>query len=193
MKTPESSVFALREALVLPHAGAFPSRVPPFWKIFTVFLLLSFSLVAFPGQAAVEQSLNAESLLALVNADRTREGLTPLVMDARLRLAAEAKARHLLANGYFAHYSPDGVKPWDFIKSVGFAYSFAGENLALNYTNSYELEKDFLGSPEHRDNLLSPLYSQTGIAVVSGIYKGEPAVVTVQMFASPASKPVAIK
>ena len=112
-------------------------------------------------------------------------------MNAKLQLAAEEKARHILQNGYFAHNSPEGIKPWDFIKNAGFAYDFAGENLALNYTSSYELEKDFLASPDHRDNLLSPLYSETGVAVVSGTFKGEPAVITVQMFATPASPVIA--
>lgn len=178
-----AAALGFRDALATQSFNTGTPRLSNFWKIFTVFLLLSFSLVAFPGQAAVEQSLSADNLLMLVNAGRAREGLTPLAVDEKLQLAAEAKARHILANGYFAHNSPDGVKPWDFIKSAGFAYDFAGENLALNYTSSYELMKDFLGSPEHRDNLLSPLYSETGVAVVSGLFRGEPAVITVQMFA----------
>lgn len=176
-------VLDLREALILPQPAQIPTKIPTFWKIFLVVLLAGFSLVSLPREGAVEQSLTGNNLLALVNQDRIREGMVPLLENAKLRQAAEAKARYILQNGYFAHTSPEGVTPWDFIKATGFAYAFAGENLALNYTSSYELEKDFLQSPGHRKNLLSPLYSETGIAVVSGMFKGEPAVVTVQMFA----------
>lgn len=182
-----------RQALAVGTPHQIPLRLPNFWKIFLVVLLFGFSLVALPSQGAAEQSLTSANLLELVNQDRVQNGAEALQRNAALAGAAEAKARHILENGYFAHTSPDGVRPWDFIKAAGFAYNYAGENLALNYTNSYELEKDFLQSPDHRDNLLSPLYTQTGIAVVYGLYRGEPAVVTVQMFAAPAGGDVALK
>lgn len=155
-------------------------------KLVLIFTMLLSAVLLHPDQGDAEVSLSSENLIGVVNQDRTRYGLSPLAPNEKLNKAAKAKADDILKNGYFSHYSPQGTAPWDFIRGQGFIYSFAGENLAINYTNSYELQKDFLASPSHRDNLLSPDFSDIGIAVVPGIYNGQKAVITVQMFASPA-------
>lgn len=144
-----------------------------------------FSFLGTPTQAGFETNYTNTTLLQVINQDRGQNGVLPLADNLELDRAAMAKAEDILAQGYFAHISPQGAVPWDFIKSEGYDYAYAGENLALNYTNPLELEKDFLASPAHRDNLLSPAYSEIGIAVLHGTYKGQPAVITVQMFASP--------
>jgi len=159
-----------------------PSRA---WKTLLVGMVFLISLVSFPQAGAAETTLTGTGILKVVNQDRAGSGARPLLANDVLQMAAEAKAADIFANGYFAHTSPGGKQAWDFIKEQGFAYDFAGENLAINYTNSYELEKDFLASPSHRDNLLSPLFTEIGIAVKAGMYEGKPAIVTVQIFASP--------
>jgi uncharacterized protein YkwD len=172
-------------------AKSFLAAAPSFqkefwmWKVLLVFAIFLFSFVARPATEAREISLSPDNLVKIINQDRIKQGLYPLEENKTLQTAAYAKARDILLNDYFAHTSPAGVKPWEFIKSAGFAYGFAGENLALNYSSPYELEQDFLKSPNHRENLLSPLFSQIGIAVVSGTLHGQPAVITVQMFAAP--------
>ncbi|MBI4050860.1 MAG: hypothetical protein HY396_02705 [Candidatus Doudnabacteria bacterium] len=159
-------------------------KTPAFKALIVVFALL-FSLVSLPWQGSAEGILTPDNLLFLVNQDRTQRGLSPLRSSLKLARAAEDKARDMLQNNYFAHTSPSGLEPWDFIKAQTFAYLSAGENLAINYTNPYELENDFINSDPHRENLLSPLFTEIGIAVVAGTYKGQGAVFTVQMFASP--------
>jgi uncharacterized protein YkwD len=39
--------------------------------------------------------------------------------------------------------------------------------LAAGFTDAAELENTWMGSPEHRANILSPYYSDLGLAVVS--------------------------
>lgn len=149
--------------------------------VFKTLLILSIFLgvIAFaPSKEANYSTLTSNNLLLLINQDRGALGLVPLKYSPVLEGAALLKARDILEKNYFAHLSPTGDKPWDFLKKVGFRYSFAGENLARGYTSVYELENDFLKSPTHRENLLSPLFSETGIAIVKNI--------TVQMFAAPA-------
>lgn len=153
----------------------------PYALLVTLVILSIF--LAWPKQAAYEVNLSPDNLLHLVNQDRLRLGLQPLKMNSRLNRAAYGKAEHMIRHNYFAHTSPQGVEPWDFIKEQNFRYSSAGENLAMNYTSSYELENDFLGSPAHRQNLLSPLFTDTGIAVVEGEFEGKPVLMTVQVFA----------
>ena len=157
-----------------------------------IILLSLLSSVLLPHKGTADYTGSVENLLQILNQDRIKYGLKPLAPNPKLEAAAEAKAKDILKNNYFAHVSPTGREPWDFIKGQGFKYAFAGENLAINYTNPYELENDFMASPGHRENLLSPLFTEVGIAVLSGTYHGKPAVITVQMFASP-SQTVAIQ
>ncbi len=169
-------------ALASPY---YPSEKPNFLvsRILLVATVLLFALVSWPKTAALEPVLTAENMLLLINQDRQETGSTALTLNSQLQQAALLKAQDILAHNYFAHISPSGTTPWDFIKKTGLPYTFAGENLALNYLSAYELENDFLKSPSHRENLLSPLFSQIGMAVVPGAYQGQNAIIIVQMFA----------
>ena len=178
----------LREAF-LRSPESLPSPAPKkqifLWKALLILSLLLFWFLALPRHEAVRPALMSEALLSVLNQDRQKNGLLPLAINPKLEKAAMAKARDILENDYFAHTSPTGVVPWDFIRQEGLAFRFAGENLARGYTSAYELEYDFLQSPAHRENLLSPLYSEIGIAVADGTIDGQPSVVTVQLFAAP--------
>ena len=158
---------------------------PRIARIILALLVLFFTTLYAPASLTAEVRLDAESVLSVLNQDRARYDLPLLAQNQTLEQAAAAKARDILENDYFAHTSPAGLKPWNFIKNAGFQYTFAGENLAVGYDNALELQNDFMGSPGHRENLLSPLYSEIGIAVVKGQFRGRPATVTVEMFAAP--------
>ncbi|MEJ0021967.1 MAG: CAP domain-containing protein [Candidatus Doudnabacteria bacterium] len=110
--------------------------------------------------------LTAQQILNLVNRDREKHGLSSLSLNPTLNLAALAKADDMINKNYFAHVSPAGTKPWDWFLSLGYNYSYAGENLAEGYTDPYELENSWMSSPAHRANILSPFYSEAGLAVV---------------------------
>ena len=163
------------------------------WRALLVATALLFLAVSFPVQSSVDPALSDKSVVEALNQDRLKYGLAPLEESQELKEAALAKARDIMSMGYFAHTSPSGREAWDFIRDQGFRYAFAGENLAINYTNSLELQKDFMASPSHRKNLLSPLFSEIGVAVVRGEYQGQSAVITVQIFAAPAGQPLAAK
>lgn len=129
-------------------------------------LLVAIALaVSFPALAARE-TLTVEQVLEQANADRAQLGLPALQLDQSLNLAALAKAEDMLANNYFAHVSPEGVKPWYWFKALGYEYSYAGENLAVGYEDAADLERSWMASPKHRENLLSPQYRDMGVAIV---------------------------
>lgn len=133
----------------------------------------------FPASAARE-TLTVEQVLMQANADRTRLGLPALKLDHTLNLAAFAKAEDMLANDYFAHVSPEGIRPWYWFKSLGYTYSHAGENLAIGFEDSSDLERSWMASPKHRANIISADYSDMGVAIV---YKDGQQMV-VQLFGS---------
>ncbi|OGY24632.1 MAG: hypothetical protein A2Y57_00700 [Candidatus Woykebacteria bacterium RBG_13_40_7b] len=128
--------------------------------------------------------VSASTLISLANSSRAQTGLGALSSNSQLTSAAFAKANDMLQNQYFAHTSPDGTTPWTFIAASGYDYVYAGENLAIGYTDASELHAAWMASPSHRDNILNPNFREIGIATVSGIFEGAETTIVVQMFGS---------
>jgi uncharacterized protein YkwD len=142
------------------------------------FSLLLAGLMLLTGFSHSFSPLSLDEIMTLVNADRTKQGLPGLTLNSTLNLAALAKAEDMLANHYFAHTSPKGLNPWYWIKALGYNYAYAGENLALGYSSAEDLEASWMNSASHRANILSPNFSDMGLAVI----KSQDSTLVVQMF-----------
>ncbi len=128
----------------------------------------------------------AAVLVDLANTDRSREELPKLVVNPLLEEAAQMKANDMAALGYFAHRSPEGRDPWYWFNEVGYDFRFAGENLAVYFADSVEVEKAWMNSPTHRANIMSDKFTEVGIALAGGSYQGNDTTFVVQMFGAPA-------
>jgi hypothetical protein len=95
------------------------------------------------------------------------------------------KANDMAAKSYFAHTSPEGLTPWYWFKKAGYVFSYAGENLAVNFRETQDVENALLASPTHRANILDPHFTEIGIATAEGIYKGNTATFVVESFGKP--------
>ena len=124
-------------------------------------------------------------LVDLTNKDRGQNEIAPLVSNLLLEQAAMLKAQDMAENGYFAHTSPSGATPWYWLQKVGYAYSGAGENLAVNFSDSADIENAWMNSPAHRQNILDNRFSEIGIATAKGLYNGREAIFVVQFFGRP--------
>lgn len=124
------------------------------------------------------------ALLSLTNADRSANGVAPLAEDPQLDKAAQLKANDMAANSYFAHVSPSGKTPWYWLNQVGYQYTYAGENLAINFDDSSAVEAAWMNSPTHRANIVKPQYTHVGYAVAQGMYEGRETTFVVQEFAT---------
>lgn len=131
------------------------------------FWILLAGIMLFFGVAGQARILNSEQIVRLVNQDRARHGLPELVVDPTLNLAALAKLQDMQKNNYFAHVSPEGTNPWFWFKSLGYNYTYAGENLAEGFTDPNDLENSWMSSASHRANILSPFYSEVGLAMIT--------------------------
>lgn len=101
-----------------------------------------------------------------VNAERYDAGLPILSRDARLDVAAEAKLQDMIERGYFAHVSPDGIRPQQFMIAEGYPVQGpTGENLARDFDTIDAVTDAWMASLTHRANILSSQYVSTGIAV----------------------------
>ena len=122
----------------------------------------------------------------LTNQNRKSDHLAVLTVNPLLNKVAQLKAEDMAAKGYFAHTSPDGKAPWYWFKQVGYNYSYAGENLAVDFTDSQDVAVAWMNSPEHRANILKDQYTEVGTGVATGTYQGNLTVFVAQEFGKPA-------
>lgn len=109
-------------------------------------------------------SLSAQEQTAgnLLNSDRARYGLAPLVIDPELCRIARVKSRDMRDNQYFAHTSPTYGDVRSMLRQFGYAYSAAGENIAHHATVE-KAQAAFLSSPGHRRNIMNSAYTRVGL------------------------------
>jgi hypothetical protein len=125
-------------------------------------------------------------LVDLTNDARLSNNQKILARNTTLDSAAQLKAVDMAENGYFAHTSPAGITPWYWFNKAGYTFIYAGENLAVDFTESIDVENAWLASPTHKANIMSDKFSEIGIATMDGIYEGRPTTYVVQMFGKPA-------
>jgi len=145
-------------------------------QVFVIFDKTNFLASVLPGV-----------LTNLTNAERAENNAPPLTENKLLALAAEMKAQDMAERGYFAHTSPDGKTPWYWLQEVGYSYSYAGENLAVNFFESDDVARAWMNSPTHRANIIKPNYTEIGIGVAKGVYEGRSTVFVAQFFGTPIS------
>ena len=98
----------------------------------------------------------------LLNNDRARYNLSPLVIDPALCRIARIKSEDMLSNQYFAHTSPTSGDVRQMLRTFGYSFSAASENIAHHATIE-KAQAAFLSSPGHRKNILSSIYTKVGI------------------------------
>ncbi len=151
-------------------------------SLFGLKMLASFILFfAYLPQAEMTETL-PQQILVLINKDREANNLPPLKSNQILEKAALAKAQDMINKNYFSHQSPNGKMPWDFIDRGEYAFLYAGENLAMNFTQADSVHKALMSSPPHKKNILNKNYQDIGIAVLHGTINGEETNILVEIF-----------
>jgi uncharacterized protein YkwD len=103
-------------------------------------------------------------VLARTNAERIRAGCGALRFDARLAAAARAHSADMVNRHYFEHESPDGDTPADRTAAAGYA-DYGGENIAYGQRSAAEVMSDWMGSPDHRRNILDCEFTTVGVGL----------------------------
>jgi len=137
------------------------------------------------GQAT---DVTRQRLLETTNAARADAGAGALVINEDLNQAAQAKAADMFNEQYWAHTSPSGHTPWYWVKSTGYSYDYAGENLAKGFISSQGVITAWLNSAEHRTNLLDNRYLDVGFAVEKGMLNGEETTLVVALYGAPSQQ-----
>lgn len=156
-----------------------------------VFFELVFFILPVWNFVRYSDNLNLSSVLpavlgTLTNEERGRNNLPALAVNSLLSKAAQLKADDMATKSYFAHTSPEGKTPWYWFTLAGYKFTYAGENLAVNFSDSEEVTRAWMNSPSHQANLVGKNYTEMGTGVATGTYKGKPSIFVVQDYARPA-------
>src|ERR1700730_10699849 len=146
--------------------------------------VLTSGALASPRSPAATLSQFESSVLVDINAFRVQHGLAKLRLSSQLTAAARAHSQQMAQDGYFAHESADGSVFWKrlqhFYASSPWSYWSVGENLLWSSPgiDGAGALKLWLASPEHRKNLVNPLWCEIGVSAVNaaqapGVYHGQ--------------------
>ncbi len=126
----------------------------------------------YPGQSLNIPSNNYQSIeqqvVNLVNTERAKAGLKPLISDWELARVARFKSEDMRDNRYFAHNSPIYGTPFQMMKSFGINYRAAGENIAAGQTTAESVMQAWMNSPGHKKNILDPNFTHIGVGYAKG-------------------------
>ena len=125
----------------------------------------SVSLVSPEYAARPVQPLNPHAALSEINAFRAKNGLPPLVLDARLSRAAAMQSADQAGRRSVGHYGSDGSKPMDRAARAGFRAKIASENVASGQKSFSDALYYWQRSSGHRENLLRPNVRAAGVAM----------------------------
>ncbi len=151
-----------------------------------ILFVVSVSATALVGRSKFGAAIYTALLFDLTNQDRIHNAAGQLAQSSLLEQAARLKAEDMLRQGYFSHNSPQGLTPWYWFNQVGYKFSYAGENLAVDFSDTEAVENAWMNSPGHRANILNTHFKEIGIATTQGVFEGKDTIFVVQMFGTPA-------
>jgi uncharacterized protein YkwD len=113
-----------------------------------------------------------------VNAVRRWHGLPPLRLSGALKASARSHSRDMALRGYFEHESANGAPFWTRIErhyaSRGYGRWEVGENILWQSGRATALHivRQWMGSPGHRENLLSGTWRELGLGALRVSHAG---------------------
>jgi uncharacterized protein YkwD len=139
----------------------------------------------FQADALKNESRVDARVLELANEARSRPrrcgsrqfpAVPPLTLESHLTSAAREHARDMARHDMLEHTGSDGSQPDQRVTRAGYKWRATGENIASGPTTPEEVMEGWLASPGHCENLMSPRFTEMGIAWVvdpksqSGVY-----------------------
>lgn len=108
----------------------------------------------------------AKQVLDLVNKERAKNNLSPLMLNNSLSNVAQLKSEDMKNKNYFDHTSPTYGSPFDMMKKFNISYKYAGENIAKGQKTAEAVVNAWMNSEGHRKNILNSKFTDMGIGYV---------------------------
>lgn len=147
----------------------------------------------FVTPAVKDSAQVSQKALTLVNAARAKarkcgrssfDAVPPLKLSAGLNRAALIHSQDMANKDFFEHKGSDGSKVSDRVTRVGYTWRTVGENIAVGAQTPEAVVQGWLTSPGHCVNIMSPGFTDMGIAFVVDP-KSEAGIYWTQVFATP--------
>ena len=125
-----------------------------------------------PAEVSAAQLEN--TVLCLVNRERTARGLSSLRSNRRLERAARGHSRDMVERRFFSHDAPGGASLLDRVRRRGYnsrGGMTVGENIAWgsgSYATPAGIVDSWMKSPGHRANILHRSFREIGVGVALG-------------------------
>ena len=97
----------------------------------------------------------------LVNAERAKEGLSPLTLDTKVSAAAQVRAKECEQS--FSHTRPNGSSFATALKEQNISYRNAGENIAWGQRSPEAVMNAWMNSSGHRANIMNANFTTIGV------------------------------
>lgn len=164
VKVPTPVVVAMPTAAPIPQPPApQPPTAPP---------------TAAPAPAAGQFTAEQQYTLQLHNQARAAAGVPALVLDSAINTAATRNAQDMATQGYFAHVSPQGKQPWDWMREAGVVFHAAGQNIGMDPSGASSTNASIKRlfdmmmaetppNDGHRVNILSATYHRLGVGTAT--------------------------
>ncbi len=118
-------------------------------------------------RAELLQQINAARAQPRTCGTSTLPATVALVWNDRLFSAAARHSRDMAVNNYFSHNSLDGRSFSRRITDEGYAWSFAGENIAAGQSSVADVMSGWLTSPGHCANIMKAEFRDVAVSCVS--------------------------
>jgi uncharacterized protein YkwD len=141
-------------------------------------LVASFAAPATASADAWTISQAEQTMVDLLNANRTAAGLVPVRVDSRLMEIARARSTDMATKHYFSHTQPDGRNVFDILNAKHITWYGAGEIIAWNNYPTLELsthsaDNQWMNSPGHKAIVLSATLNYVGVGLAVDASSGK--------------------
>ncbi|WP_226581769.1 CAP domain-containing protein [Halobacillus litoralis] len=109
-----------------------------------------------------------KEVVDLVNEERAKRGLEPLILHNSLSGLADIKSQDMSNKSYFSHTSPTYGTPFEMMDQFDFTYRAAGENIAAGQRTPEEVVEGWMNSEGHRENILHEDFTHIGVGYIEG-------------------------
>lgn len=140
------------------------------WGMVLALAIAPLALTGCFNTPPTETELSAveKQVFDAINSIRQANGLYVLTTQTGLGALARVHSDDMLARDYLSHVNPEGKNPGDRIAAAGITVTAWGENIAMAERLADPVDavvQGWMDSPGHRENILRPGWTHTGVGV----------------------------
>jgi len=119
-----------------------------------------------PPPANVLNSVSTSDCVARTNVERTKRGLRPLTVDAKVAAAARLHSNYQAKTATMTHTGATGSNPQQRMTAAGYISGWWGENVAAGQHDCATVMAAWMASVHHRENILNSHFTVIGMGAI---------------------------